>query len=57
MLNPENTSPGTCKNLQLSSLSRLSGKGERNQIDGGVSLDSVVRIMKSKFSCHVFKLM
>ncbi|KAL1206731.1 hypothetical protein V5N11_027289 [Cardamine amara subsp. amara] len=41
MLNPENDSPGTCKNLQLSSLSRFSGNGERNQIDGGVSLDSV----------------
>ncbi|XP_023644369.1 DNA-directed primase/polymerase protein isoform X2 [Capsella rubella] len=41
MLNPENDSPGTCKKLQLSSLSRLSGKGQRNQIDGGDSLDSV----------------
>ncbi|CAH8279408.1 unnamed protein product [Arabidopsis lyrata] len=42
MVNPENDSPGTCKKLQLSSLSRLSGKkGQRNQIDGGVSLDSV----------------
>ncbi|KFK26881.1 hypothetical protein AALP_AA8G305600 [Arabis alpina] len=38
MLNPENNSPGTSKNLQPSS---LSGKGQRNQIDGGFSLDSV----------------
>ncbi|CAH2070201.1 unnamed protein product [Thlaspi arvense] len=37
MLNPENiiTSPGTCKNLQPSS---LSGKGQRNHIDGSLSL-------------------
>ncbi|CAA0409414.1 unnamed protein product [Arabidopsis thaliana] len=42
MLNSEYDSPVTCKKLQLSSLSRLSGKrGERNQIDGSVSVDSV----------------
>uniref|UniRef100_A0A1J3HV83 DNA-directed primase/polymerase protein n=1 Tax=Noccaea caerulescens TaxID=107243 RepID=A0A1J3HV83_NOCCA len=38
MLNPENTSPGACKNLPPSS---LSGKGQRNQIDGSLSLDSL----------------
>ncbi|XP_019088763.1 PREDICTED: DNA-directed primase/polymerase protein-like [Camelina sativa] len=47
MLNQENdSSPGTCKKLQLSSLSRrLSGKVLRNQIDGGglsVSLDDSI---------------
>lgn len=55
MVNPENDSPGTCKKLQLSSLSRLSGKkGQRNQIDGGVSLDSVVCILNTKFTCRVY---
>lgn len=42
MLNQENTSPGTCKNLQPSSLSE---KGQRNQIDGSFSLNSLVCIM------------
>lgn len=50
MLNPENDSSGNCKKLQLSSLSRLSGKGQRNQIDGSVSVDSVVSIMNPKFT-------
>ncbi|ESQ43234.1 hypothetical protein EUTSA_v10012991mg [Eutrema salsugineum] len=39
-LNPENSSPATCKNLQQPS--SLSGKGQRNQIDGSLSLvDSI----------------
>lgn len=51
MLNPENTSPGTCKKLQPSS---LSGKGQRNQIDGSLSLDSVVCTREPNFYLFVF---
>jgi len=56
MLNSEYDSPVTCKKLQLSSLSRLSGKrGERNQIDGSVSVDSVVCILNTKFCSLCFE--